>query len=744
MNSEQTRAMEALQAIPADLPREEWVKAGMAAQAAGLDFDTFDAWSAQADSYDARAARDTWRSFEPGKGVGAGTLYRMAAEHGWRMGSKPAAKPVQTRQKPAQAPRKPAPNATPSAVWNRAKAATWEHGYISAKGASGAPLDSLRVLPDGDSLRIAGQSMAGALVVPAFGPDGELQSLQLIPPPGAGKKMNLPECPMAGASFTVGEVQSGAPVYLAEGIGAAWACWTATGHAAVVCFGWGNVGKVAAQLRKKDEAARLVLVPDVGKEEAAAKVAREHGCMVAEMPEGWDNNSDVNDLAQRDGHDVLADMLANAKAPAQSPTEQEQEGPHLVPVNVADVLTNPSPPPRFVWDGYCPRGTVTLFGAHGGTGKSTVALMLAVSAALGRPLFGVDVEPCAVVFASLEDGAGIVRHRLASICRAWGINPQMLQDRLHIVDGTERPELFQSETRDAGKTTASYAELHELVQSTGAGLVIIDNASDAYGGDEIQRRQVRAFMRALAEVARANDAAVMLLAHVDKVTSRARKAEGGEGYSGSTAWHNSARSRLFMSRAEDGTLTIEHQKSNLGKLREPLALEWPDGGLPELQQALDPEVVERLQGRADDASAVVILRLIAEFEERGHYCGIAMNARNNPHVMLKSEPSYLALKLRTDDTRRIVNQCQRAGWLEIVHYRTTDRKDKDRWTVTKLGRDFAGIAPSAPSAPCYEFGEESAEGARGAPCAPCPLGGVGETTRAQEGAEMDVGGGNHG
>ena len=744
MTIEQARAIEALQAIPADLPRDDWVRAGMAAQAAGLDFDAFDAWSAQADSYDARAARDTWRSFQPGKGVGAGTLYRMAAAHGWRMSSKPAAKPVQTRQKPAEQPRKPAPNATPLAVWNRAKPATAEHGYIRAKGASGAPLESLRVLPADDTLRIAGQQMGGALVVPAFDADGGLQSLQLIPPPGAGKKMNLPGCPMAGASFTVGEVKPGAPVYLAEGIGAAWACWVATGNAAVVCFGWSNVGKVAAQLRQKDEAARLVLVPDTGKEEAAAEIARELGCMVAEMPEGWPSNSDVNDLAERDGHDVLADLLANAKAPAQSPTEQEQEGPHLVPVNVADVLTNPSPPPRFVWDGYCPRGTVTLFGAHGGTGKSTVALMLAVSAALGRPLFGVDVEPCAVVFASLEDGAGIVRHRLASICRAWGINPHALQGRLHIVDGTERPELFQSETRDAGKTTASYGELRELAQSTGAGLVIVDNASDAYGGDEIQRRQVRAFMRALAEVARANDAAVMLLAHVDKNTSRARKAEGGEGYSGSTAWHNSARSRLFMSRADDGTLTIEHQKSNLGKLREPLMLVWPEAGLPEALSNVPSEHSDRMKGRADDANAMALLRLIAEFEGREQYCGTAITARNNPHAVLRSEPAYLRLKLSATDTRRIVNQCQRAGWLEIVTYRTSDRKDKDRWTVTQLGRDFAGIAPSAPCAPSYDIEEESADSARGAPCAPSCAGGTGESARALEGAEADAEGSNHG
>ena len=42
------KAIDALHAIPPDLPRDEWVRAGMAAQAAGLDFDTFNDWSAGA------------------------------------------------------------------------------------------------------------------------------------------------------------------------------------------------------------------------------------------------------------------------------------------------------------------------------------------------------------------------------------------------------------------------------------------------------------------------------------------------------------------------------------------------------------------------------------------------------------------------------------------------------------------------------------------------------------------------
>ncbi len=185
------------------------------------------------------------------------------------------------------------------------------------------PLDALRVVPTDDPLRIMGESMAGALVVPVLRPDGTLSSLQFIAPPdvadrlqakGKPGKLNLPGASMEGW-FTVGELVPGGVAYIVEGIGQAWACWQATGAAAVVCFGAGNMGKVAKALRQQDESARLVLVPDVGKEDAAAKIAADVAGMVAAMPDGWPDNSDVHDLAQRDGHDVLALLLESATAP---------------------------------------------------------------------------------------------------------------------------------------------------------------------------------------------------------------------------------------------------------------------------------------------------------------------------------------------------------------------------------------------------------------------------------------------
>lgn len=715
MLGEIERARDALHAIPADLSRDDWVKAGMAAQAAGLDFDAFDQWSAQAANYDPRAARDTWRSFKQGKGIGPGTLFALAKAHGH--------KPAERMKNDRTGPSKAAPRRAPvDALWARFDPASPHHTYVAAKSAQGVPLEGLRVVPEGDPLTIAGQKMAGALVVPAYGPEG-LQSLQFIPT--QGKKLNAPGAPMAGAWFTVGELTPG-PVYVCEGIGQAWACWIATGRPAVVSFGWGNVERVARALNRDD----LTLVPDAGKEDAARRIALELGCAVACMPEGEPTNFDANDYGQREGFDALEVLLTQARKP-------ESPLPLLKPLSVADVLSNPAPPPRWAWEGFLPRGVVSMLGAHGGTGKSTVALMLAVCADLGRPLFGVPVDQGPALFVSLEDSGHVVRHRLAAICRAWNIDPKTLH-RLRIVDGTSNPELFTAEGRGSGHVTAVFNELRELVQSGGFSLVVIDNASDAFGADEIQRVQVRAFVRSLATLAADNDAAVLILAHVDKNTSRARKAEGGEGYSGSTAWHNSVRSRLFMSRAEDGTLTLEHQKNNLGPLRDPLCLVWPLGGLPESIHV--DAFAGRLQGRADDERAAAILRLIAEYEDRQQYASPATTSRNHVHAVLKADPAFAGLKLKPDDTKRVVTQAQRAGWLEVLDYRDANRKPHQRWTVTSKGREFAQIppAPTAPTAPTSLDGAPSADGAKqGAPTAPTCVGGVGDSARTKDGANAE-------
>lgn len=418
-------------------------------------------------------------------------------------------------------------------------------------------------------------------------------------------------------------------------------------------------------------------------------------------------------------------VFAAAAAMGADEAADEREGPLLQPVDVSDIFTRPSPPPRYVWDTCIPRGEVTLLGAHGGTGKSFLALMLAVAVAAGRELLGVGTEHAPVLFASFEDNAAVLRHRLAFICRSWGIEPAEL-GLLRIVDGTAAPALYESTQRGNGATTATYRALRRLAREVAPGLIVVDNASDAFDGDEVRRGQVRGFIRALALMARECDSALLLLAHVDKNTSRAGAAENGEGYSGSTAWHNSARSRLFMARTASG-LRLEHQKNNHGALREPLLLRWPDGGLLELDAPAHP-FVQRI---ADENALKAVLRLIVEFTERGELVGCATTSRTHAGKLLRGQPAF----------PKHVRDAQLFDWLrdaerrELLARETARSKgrghEREAWRVTEKGRAFAGIAPTAPTAPTAEV-EAVGEGA---PTAPTSLGGYGgKRARTKAGA----------
>ncbi len=389
------RARDALHACDPGCARDEWVKLAMASKAAGIDLDTFDAWSSQAGCYSERDARDVWHSIRRADGIGPGTLFKAAAQAGWTPESRrPRVAPTKAAQRPAEPARAPRPGMDAAAVWARCKPAPSDHPYITAK--QGRPV-GLRVVPEADLLRIAGASVAGWLVVPVVPlAGGEPTSLQFIPPPGAGKKLNLPGASVAGV-FIVGDMATGGAVFVCEGIGQAWACWMATGCAAVVAFGWGRVRGVAAELRQRDATARLVLVPDVGKEAEAETIAREVAGSSVGLPEGWPINADVNDYAQREGFDALESLLSGASEPA-APE-------HRFKLLGRDDLAA-LPPLEWRVRGVLPAvGVAALFGPSA-SGKSFLGFDLAAFIAEGRDWFGRRVKAAPVVYLALEGEAG--------------------------------------------------------------------------------------------------------------------------------------------------------------------------------------------------------------------------------------------------------------------------------------------------------------------------------------------------
>jgi len=494
------RAREALHTIPPDLPRNEWVEVLMGAQAAGVSRDEAEAWSAQGATFNPRDFASTWNSIKPGKGVGAGTLYRRAVAHGWLMGGD--SRPPRVKA-PVRPPKPIRPEMSADAVWARCKPATAEHPYVRSKDAQGVPLDGLRVVPRDDPLVITGESMAGALVVPCRRPDGSLASLQFITvdetaqrlkAKGTATKLSLPGHALDGWA-TVGEVVPGGEVFVCEGIGTAWACWRATGKAAVVCFGWGRVRGVAEALRQQDAAARLVLVPDVGKEAEAFTIAREVRATVAAIPDGWEQNADACDLAQQVGADALAELLASAKPP-------EQRFKLLGSTDLKAL-------PPMIWrirEVFPAEGLAAVYGPSR-SGKSFLLLDAACAIAEGRDWFGYRVKGAPVVYVALEGQAGF-RVRV----RAWEqANGRPLPERLRLV--LEPFKLV--EPRDV-------RDLAAAILAFGSGSVtILDTLNRAAPGlDENASADMGRMIESAASLQRLIGGLVVLVHHAGKDATR--------------------------------------------------------------------------------------------------------------------------------------------------------------------------------------------------------------------------------
>ena len=388
-------------------------------------------------------------------------------------------------------------------------------------------------------------------------------------------------------------------------------------------------------------------------------------------------------------------------------------------VSISDIYSAPSPEPAFVWAGRIPMGHVTLLGAHGGVGKSMLALQLAVAVCLGADFLGASTEQGRVLFFSGEDGAAVLRHRLGHIATHFGASPRRLAKSLTILDATDEPALYREVSQfgiKTGEGTPGFSRLAEIIAEVRPSLIVVDNASDVFEASENDRASVRGFMRQLRQLFPdgSEPPAMLLLAHIQKAATGGRHAES---YSGSTAWHNSARSRLALTADKDDAtrLTLSHDKLNLGpRTAESLRLVRSHTGLLMLD-----EVERETDGEPPE---LALLRVLADFVERGEKVSAEPNSpRTNTWALLRPEPSFPKHAYRVAGALfSAMRELERRGLIQKELYRNLSRKDRIAWTLAPKGWELIGkSAPSAPSAPTPEVGTLDAVGAEaGAPSAP--------------------------
>ena len=393
-------------------------------------------------------------------------------------------------------------------------------------------------------------------------------------------------------------------------------------------------------------------------------------------------------------------------------------------VTLDDLETARPEPPEFWIHGILPARAVTLLGAHGGTGKSTLAAAIGAHLAAGKWWYGLATKPARVAFVSLEDDAELVRYRLRLICETYGLDMAEIGRRMFILDGTDFGALVEEFNEGGIRSlvgTAAMKQIEELGGEEFPDVWIVDNASDAFDANENERRLVRAFIRRLASLARRNGGAVLLLAHLPKDAAKA----GGsrESYSGSTAWHNSARSRLALI-PDDELVKLEHQKSNFGKCIEPLYFRWTETGV--LVPAAAPEKA------ADEPATVLhldgdVLAAIERAATQGTHVPTATAGAKTAGAVLRE---ILGGKVKASAINAALIRLEQRGAIQRTEIRNSNRKFREVWTT----------APNAPNAPNDGLSAMRAMGAEArAECAELRIGGMGERARtlsAQKPAEV--------
>ncbi len=316
-------------------------------------------------------------------------------------------------------------------------------------------------------------------------------------------------------------------------------------------------------------------------------------------------------------------------------------------VRLDDLSEKDDEPMPHVVECLIPFDEVTLGTGHGGTGKSFAALNMGIQVALGKPFGALATRQVRVLFFSGEDSAQVLRKRVRRLCRALNVDPKTLEGKLFLLDASDIDTALHREQRVGSRVkteTPLLDNLAALVEKLGVGLVIVDNASDTFDDDEIKRVRVRMFVRSLRTRIARPGRAVLLLAHINKASAN----NGGstEDYSGSTAWHNSVRSRLSLIVEKDGTMRIEHQKANHGAKAAPVKMEWVDGAPLIAGTAVDPnrllnDAARKANERArDDADKRLLVSVIQSFDQRGEKIPSTVFGRASAYNTLKSHPDF--------------------------------------------------------------------------------------------------------
>lgn len=271
---------EALDNIPSDLPRNEWVQVamGLHSELGDAGFDLFDRWSSTAKNYNAAACRHVWASIDPGA-LSIGTVIHWANHYnGWSVDPNKVT-PMTDEEKAARQQTRKAileeaarlkkarqqeARERSQNMWKDASEVV-EHPYLERKRVGAYGLKTGPFVMEKSKKPGEFYNLSRCLLIPLRDMANEIHGLQAIPFKReewmqSSDKFFTKHCDPIGKFHMIGDM--GDTVAFCEGYATGATIHELTGWCVVVCFTCGNLQPVAEQFATEFAGVQFVVIGD--------------------------------------------------------------------------------------------------------------------------------------------------------------------------------------------------------------------------------------------------------------------------------------------------------------------------------------------------------------------------------------------------------------------------------------------------------------------------------------------------
>lgn len=222
----------------------------------------------------------------------------------------------------------------------------------------------------------------------------------------------------------------------------------------------------------------------------------------------------------------------------------------------------------------------------------------------------------------------------------------------------------------------------------------LDTLADVYAGDENVRGEVRQFVGMVRGLCLKNNCAAVLLGHPSLSGMNS-----GSGTSGSTAWENSVRSRLYLHRpldeqgkvdknADPDLRILETMKQNYGPgVGDERQMRWPDGRFVAIEKRVEAE------SEADRRAREFFLKQMAAYEKRGMRFGPSWGPSYAPKMFAEDKEGKAAGfsgKLGRKRLESAMRDLIDLGMFEIGEEKSSD--SKMRKTLRRTAKDSEDLS----------------------------------------------------